>query len=65
MAICGLLGVTAIDFIKRKSGGADFLRLNKAGAEIRISKSGPILEQPGLTRAARRYRSGAGAHQQG
>jgi phage I-like protein len=29
IAICGLLGVTANDFFKRKSGGADFLRLNK------------------------------------
>jgi phage I-like protein len=29
IAICGLLGVTANDFVQRKSGGADFLRLNK------------------------------------
>ncbi|HVN30023.1 MAG TPA: phage protease, partial [Candidatus Binataceae bacterium] len=29
VAICGLLGVTPGDFLKRKSGGADFLRLNK------------------------------------
>jgi phage I-like protein len=29
VAICGLLGVTPTDFVKRKSGGADFLRLNK------------------------------------
>jgi phage I-like protein len=33
VAICGLLGVTANDFIKRKSGGADFLRLNKEQAD--------------------------------
>jgi phage I-like protein len=29
VAICGLLGVTANDFLKRKGTGADFLRLNK------------------------------------
>ncbi len=29
VAICGLLGVTANDFHKRKGSGADFLRLNK------------------------------------
>jgi len=29
IAICSLLGVTAKDFVKRKNGGADFLRLNK------------------------------------
>jgi phage I-like protein len=29
VAICGLLGVTANDFLKRKGSGADFLRLNK------------------------------------
>jgi phage I-like protein len=29
IAICSLLGVTANDFVKRKGGGADFLRLNK------------------------------------
>jgi phage I-like protein len=29
IAICSLLGVTQNDFVKRKSSGADFLRLNK------------------------------------
>jgi phage I-like protein len=29
IAICGLLGVSAKDFVKRKDSGADFLRLNK------------------------------------
>ena len=29
VAICGLLGVTPNDFLKRKGSGADFLRLNK------------------------------------
>jgi phage I-like protein len=29
VAICGLLGVAASDFLKRKASGADFLRLNK------------------------------------
>ena len=33
IAICGLLGVTPNDFVKRKSGGADFLRLNKDQAD--------------------------------
>jgi len=33
LAICGLLGVTSGDFLKRKSGGADFLRLNKDQAD--------------------------------
>ena len=33
VAICGLLGVTANDFVKRKSSGADFLRLNKELAD--------------------------------
>ncbi len=33
VAICGLLGVTASDFAKRKIGGADFLRLNKDQAD--------------------------------
>jgi phage I-like protein len=33
VAICGLLGVTPTDFVKRKSGGADFLRLNKDQAD--------------------------------
>jgi hypothetical protein len=29
VAICGLLGVSPNDFLKRKGGGADFLHLNK------------------------------------
>ncbi len=33
IAICSLLGVTPNDFVKRKSGGADFLRLNKDQAD--------------------------------
>jgi phage I-like protein len=33
VAICGLLGVTPNDFVKRKGGGADFLRLNKDQAD--------------------------------
>jgi phage I-like protein len=33
VAICGLLGVLPNDFIKRKSGGADFLRLNRDQAD--------------------------------
>jgi phage I-like protein len=33
LAICGLLGVTSNDFLKRKSSGADFLRLNKDQAD--------------------------------
>jgi hypothetical protein len=33
IAICGLLGVTAHDFMKRKGSGADFLRFNKELAD--------------------------------
>lgn len=33
LAICGLLGVTSHDFLKRRSGGADFLRLNQDQAD--------------------------------
>ncbi|HXN85793.1 MAG TPA: phage protease [Candidatus Binataceae bacterium] len=33
VAICGLLGVTPNDFLKRKDSGADFLRLNKEHAD--------------------------------
>ena len=33
VAICGLLGVAASDFLKRKASGADFLRLNKEQVE--------------------------------
>jgi hypothetical protein len=33
LAICGLLGVTSRDFLKRRSGGADFLRLNQDQAD--------------------------------
>jgi phage I-like protein len=33
VAICGLLGVTPNDFLKRKEIGADFLRLNKEHAD--------------------------------
>ena len=33
VAICGLLGVTPKDFLKRKDSGADFLRLNKEHAD--------------------------------
>jgi hypothetical protein len=33
VAICGLLGVTLNDFLKRKKSGADFLRLNKEHAD--------------------------------
>jgi len=36
LAICGLLGVTSSDFVRRKSSGADFLRLNKDQADLSL-----------------------------
>ena len=36
VAICGLLGVAPGDFLKRKDGGADFLRLNKEHGDTNL-----------------------------
>src|SRR5579862_656446 len=36
IAICGLLGVSATDFVRRKDGGADFLHLNKDHSDPRL-----------------------------
>jgi len=36
VAICGLLGVAASDFLKRKASGADFLRLNKEQVDANL-----------------------------